>query len=307
MKKIKLLCVVGPTASGKTGLGIELAKKLSGEIVSADSMQIYKGIHIASAAPDEAEKQGIPHHLIEFLDPEESFTVAEYVELAHKTISEISARGALPIVVGGTGLYINSLIDGIDFVPQEFDSALRERLTLEAENNGNEAMLEKLRLIDPDAASKLHPNDIRRIIRAFEIYYSTGLTRTQADEISKKESRYDVLLLGLSCADRQKLYNRINLRVDIMLENGLVDEARNSLSKTTGGAVQAIGHKELLPYLSGEAKLCDAAEALKRATRRYAKRQLTWFRRDERVKWIYTDECDDPIEKALEIIEEWRN
>ena len=133
-------------------------------------MQIYKGIHIASAAPDEAEKQGIPHHLIEFLDPEESFTVAEYVELAHKTISEISARGALPIVVGGTGLYINSLIDGIDFVPQEFDSALRERLTLEAENNGNEAMLEKLRSIDPDAASKLHPNDIRRIIRALEIY-----------------------------------------------------------------------------------------------------------------------------------------
>lgn len=305
-EKIKVLCVAGPTASGKTSLGVALAKRFDGEIVSADSMQLYKGIHIASAAPDAEEMQSIPHHLIEIFSPDEACTVADYVRLADECIRDISLRGKLPIIVGGTGLYINSLIDGIDFIPEETDRELRERLTEELESVGAEEMLKRLAEFDPETAARLHPNDTRRIIRAFEIYRTTGKTQTQANIESRKESPYDVLMIGLTSSDRQFLYNRIDRRVDVMLEKGLVDEAKSAMG-ISGGAVQAIGHKELFGYLSGGVSLEEAAENLRRATRRYAKRQLTWFRRDERINWIYIDTSPDLVGEAFEITEKWRD
>lgn len=307
-EKIKILCVVGPTASGKTGLSIELAKALDGEIISADSMQIYKGLSIASAAPTSEEMQGIPHHLIEFLDTNDAFTVADYTALARQKISEVAARGKFPIIVGGTGLYINSLVDNIEFIEQETDNTVRERLTNEYKSLGGEAMLEKLREIDPDAAATLHPNNDRRIIRALEIYELTGRTLTQQNILSRQnESPYDPVMIGLNYTDRATLYERINRRVDLMLENGLLDEARAAFDRrteATDGAVQAIGHKEFFDFFEGNITLDEAVELLKRSTRRYAKRQLTWFLRDERINWIYPDVTPDVTAMAIKIIKE---
>lgn len=307
-EKIKIICVVGPTASGKTGLSIELAKRLDGEIVSADSMQIYKGLSIASAAPTAEEMQGIPHHLIEFLDTNDAFTVADYTAIAKEKIKEIAQRGKMPIIVGGTGLYINSLVDNIEFLEQQADSALRKRLCDEYNAIGGEAMLERLRAIDPEAAALLHPNNDRRIIRAFEIYELTGHTLTEQNALSRRnESPFDPVMIGLNYTDRQTLYDRINLRVDIMLENGLLNEARRSYENrttATDGAVQAIGHKEFFDYFDGNVTLDEAVETLKRSTRRYAKRQLTWFLRDTRIHWIYPDATPDVTARALEIIKE---
>ncbi len=303
--KIKILCVVGPTASGKTALSVELAKALNGEIINADSMQIYKGISIASAAPNDEEKQGIAHHLFEFLDPDTKFTVADYVELAHKKIAEITARGKLPVIVGGTGLYINSLIDNVKFLGNAADVKLRENLANELEAVGNEEMYRKLLSLDPDAAKKIHPNDSKRIIRALELSLSGGLSKTEQNELSKKEaSPYDVTLIGITYEDREKLYERINLRVDIMLQNGLLEEARKAyIDANSGGAVQAIGHKEFFEFFDGKITLEEATENLKRATRRYAKRQLTWFNREERINWIFADREQNTVKSALEIIE----
>lgn len=305
-EKIKVVCVAGPTASGKTTLGIGIARAFNGEVISADSMQIYKGIHIASAAPDTEEMQGIPHHLIEILSPDEACTVADYVRMADECIRDITARGKLPIIVGGTGLYINSLLDGISFIPDETDQGLRAELTAEIERVGAEEMLHRLSDFDPETAARLHPNDTRRIIRAFEIYRTTGKTQTQANAESRGESPYDALIIGLTCRDRQLLYDRIDRRVDVMLRRGLLEEARKA-TEISGGAVQAIGHKELYGYLRGEMTLEEAADNLRRATRRYAKRQLTWFRRDERINWIYADETADPAGDAIKLIEDWRN
>ncbi len=304
-EKIKILCVVGPTASGKTALSVELAKALDGEIINADSMQIYKGISIASAAPTDSEKQGIPHHLFEFLDPDTTFTVADYVELAHKKIDEISKRGKLPVIVGGTGLYINSLIDNVRFLGDGANIELRERLAGECEAVGSENMHKKLMELDPKAAQKIHPNDARRIIRALELCLSGGLTKSEQNELSKKQgSPYDVTLIGITYEDREKLYERINLRVDIMLKNGLLEEAKKAyINANGGGAVQAIGHKEFFDFFNGEITLEDATENLKRATRRYAKRQLTWFNREERINWIYADKETDTVSAALGITE----
>lgn len=304
-EKIKILCVVGPTASGKTRLSVELAKALQGEIINADSMQIYKGISIASAAPTEDEKQGIPHHLFEFLEPNNSFTVADYVEAAHKKIAEIVSRGKLPVIVGGTGLYINSLIDNVKFLGDAANEELRNSLAKELVQIGSEKMYEKLLSLDPKAAEKIHPNDARRIIRALELSLSGGLTKTEQNELSKREeSPYDVTLIGITYEDREKLYERINLRVDLMLKNGLLDEARKAYNDaSSGGAVQAIGHKEFFDFFSGEITLDEATENLKRATRRYAKRQLTWFNREVRINWIYADCQDDTVKEALRIIE----
>lgn len=303
--KIKLVCVVGPTASGKTALSIEIAKRFGGEIISADSMQLYKGIHIASAAPDESEKCGIEHHLIEILEIDESCSVADYIKMAEKKIYEIDAKGKLPVVVGGTGLYIDSLINGIRFISEETDLQLRERLTKEMQENGAEQMLQKLSEFDAETAARLHPNDTRRIIRAFEIYYSTGKTQTQANIESRGESPYDVLMIGLTCKKRENLYDRINRRVDIMLENGLLDEAETTLLNSAGGAVQAIGHKELHEFLRGEIPLEEAVENLKKVTRNYAKRQLTWFRRDQRINWFFTDETQDICSDVFNLVEKW--
>lgn len=299
---------MGPTASGKTGLAVELAKALDGEIISADSMQIYKGLSIASAAPTKDEMQGVPHHLIEFLDTNDAFTVADYTALARQKINEVHARGKTPIIAGGTGLYINSLVDNIEFIEQDTDSTVRERLTNEYNALGGEAMLEKLREIDPDAAANLHPNNDRRIIRALEIYELTGRTLTEQNILSRQnESPFDPVMIGLNYTDRGTLYERINKRVDLMMENGLLDEARGAFDRRTSatdGAVQAIGHKEFFDFFEGNITLEEAVELLKRSTRRYAKRQLTWFLRDSRINWIYPDITPNIVDEALKIIKE---
>ncbi len=304
MKKQKIICVVGPTASGKTGLGIALAKRLNGEVISADSMQIYHDMHIASAAPDESETDGIPHHLVEFLPYGSTYTVADYVKVAREKIAEISARGKQPIIVGGTGLYISSIVNNVEFIEQETSLELRDEITQKFELLGGEEMLRQLNEIDPEAAQKLHQNDKRRIIRAFEIYASTGQTKSFNNKQSiKNESPYDVVLIGITYRDREKLYARINERVDIMLQSGLLNEAKSAHEKKLGGgAVQAIGHKEFFDYFNGDLSLDEATENLKRSTRRYAKRQLTWFNKDTRINWIYNDETDDTISEAINIL-----
>ena len=306
MSKIKTIFVAGPTASGKTELAIKLAKRFDGEIISADSMQIYKGIHIASAAPDAAEMQGIPHYMLEFLEPCDSFSVAEYVKAAREYIKDIYRRGRLPIVAGGTGLYINSLADNINYIEEKTDENLRRELEKRFESVGAEQMLNELKEIDPDTAERLNLNDKKRIIRAFEVYRLTGRTITEQNALSKTgEALIDPCIIGITYRNREKLYDRINLRVDKMIAAGLTDEAKAALKNTAGGAYQAIGHKELSGYISGELTLEEAAENLKRQTRRYAKRQLTWFRRDERISWIYADETEDVLASAVNIVEKF--
>ena len=307
MKKQKVIFIVGPTASGKTALGIEIAKRFGGEVISADSMQIYKGIHIASAAPDEAEKEGIPHHLIEFLERTDIFSVADYVKKAREVINDITLRGKLPIVVGGTGLYISSLVDNTEYMEEKTDFVLRNEIEKEFDDKGAEEMLKLLSQIDPETAKRLHPNDRRRIVRAFEIYRLTGKTITEQNILShKNESNIEPLLLGITYNDREKLYERINLRVDLMLSKGLLKEAEETFSQSDNkGAFQAIGHKELYPYFEGNISLEEAAELLKQQTRRYAKRQLTWFRRDTRINWLYPDLTNDVFSEAENYVREF--
>lgn len=297
MSGIKTVFIVGPTASGKTDLGIKLAKRLDGEIVSADSMQIYKNISIASAVPGVEERDGIKHYLLEFLEPEREFSVADYVGLARNAVKEINSIGKLPIVVGGTGLYINSLADNIAFTDEPENSAVRGELSKRFCEVGGEKMLAKLAEIDPRTAEKLHPSDKKRIIRAFEVYHLTGKTITEQKEISRTGDKIiDPCIIGITYRDREKLYERINRRVDIMLENGLEQEARQAYQRACGGAFQAIGHKELFGYFKGDCTLEEAAESLKMQTRRYAKRQLTWFNKDKRIHWFYADEeMDIPV------------
>ena len=304
MSKIKTVFVAGATASGKTELAIKLAQRFDGEIVSADSMQIYKGIHIASAAPDTEEMQGIPHYMLEFLNPDDSFSVAEYVEKARAYIKDIARRGKLPIVAGGTGLYINSLADNISYIEEKNDGKLRRELEERFEDIGAEQMLKELKEIDPETAARLHSNDKKRIIRAFEVYRLTGKTVTEQNKLSKQgDALIDPCIIEITYRDREKLYDRINRRVDKMLQSGLAEEARAALQNTAGGASQAIGHKELSGYISGDMSLEEAAEKLKMQTRRYAKRQLTWFRRDERINRIYADETEDVFSAAEKITE----
>lgn len=306
-KKIKCIFVVGPTASGKTALSIEIAKQFGGEIVSADSMQIYKGIHIASAAPDETEKAGIPHHLLEFLSTDEEFSVADYVKGARSCIADIASRGKLPVIVGGTGLYINSLLDNTEYTEEETDWTLRQELEAEFDKAGGEEMLKRLQSFDPQTAARLHPNNRRRIIRAFEVYRLTGKTVTEQNLLShKNESDLSSLVIGITYNDRETLYNRINTRVELMLKNGLLDEARAAFNESSSkGAFQAIGHKELYGYIKGECSLEEAKELLCRQTRRYAKRQLTWFRRDERINWIYADLSHNVTDEAKALVNEF--
>lgn len=296
----KVIFVVGPTASGKTALSIALAKEFGGEIISADSMQIYKGIHIASAAPEKQEQDGIPHHLLEFLELNSSFSVADYTKLARKKIDEISERGKIPIVVGGTGLYVSALLDNTKFTDAKTDEKLRGELEKKFDTLGGEEMLKKLSEFDPDSAVRLQPSDKRRIIRCFEIYETTGLTLTQQNAMSHlEEPDFEALVIGITYEDREKLYERINLRVDLMLKSGLLEEAKKTFeNRNKKGAFQAIGHKELYGFLEGGTSLEEATELLKRQTRRYAKRQLTWFRRDGRINWIYADKCGSITDEA---------
>lgn len=293
--KIPLVSIVGPTASGKTSLSIKLAQIFDGEIVSADSMQIYKGMDIATAKPTIEEQQGIKHHLMSFLDISNSFSVAQYCEMAHKIIEDINNRGKLPILVGGTGLYVDSLINNIAFSQSDCDEKLRAELQNEFELYGVEYLLDKLRKVDPVSAQKLQvEHNVKRIIRAIEVYETTGVTISEHNRKSRLiESPYKTIKIGLTASDRQFLYDRINKRVDIMVEAGLLKEAQKYHEiQHSSTSSMAIGHKELFPYLNNEAQLDDCIENLKMQTRRYAKRQLTWFRKDEEINWFNIDTID---------------
>lgn len=304
----KVIVVCGPTASGKTALAVELAKLYDGEVISADSMQIYTDMDIASAKATPEEQQGIPHHLLGFLDPAESFSVADYVKLCGECVRDIFARGKTPIICGGTGLYISSFVDNLTFDDSEQDFSFREEMRRFAEENGNGALLDRLREVDPETAETLHENNVGRIIRALEVYKTTGHTISQAKAMSRSApSPYEFIMLGLDFEDREVLRGRINRRVDDMLERGLVEEARRCFEQTERPtAAQAIGCKELYPYFRGEKSLDECVEELKLRTRQYAKRQLTWFRRDKRIFNIVIGENDrlpDIVSKAVELID----
>lgn len=290
--KIPLLVVAGPTASGKTALAVELAKRLNGEVISADSMQVYRELQIGTARPTEEEMQGVPHHLLGFLPMTETYSVAQYVDDARQKIEEITARGRLPIVAGGTGLYISSLVDGLTFSEAPRDEALHAQLTARAAQEGGAVLLHELAVFDPESAARLHPNNVGRIVRAIELYRTSGITMTEQLRRSRDTAPpWQLCMLGLTYADRAKLYDRINRRVDVMMAAGLEQETKQVLAQPGGRtALQAIGYKELAPYLDGQCTKEEALENLRRATRRYAKRQLTWFRRDTRVQWLMCDE-----------------
>ena len=299
MEKTKIICVVGATASGKTDLAVKLAKAVDGEIISADSMQVYKNMPIATAVATKEEQDGVPHHLVEFLDTDQTFSVADFVERAKVLIDEITARGRVPIVAGGTGLFVDSLVKNISFSQVGSNAEIRNELV----EKSNEELFEKLVELDPNAAEDIHPNNRKRVIRALELCMS-GTSKTEQNENSMLiDSPYDALYIGIGYQDRQKLYDRINKRVDLMLEAGLENEARQMLGKQGLTARQAIGHKELQPYIDGNITLDEAVEGLKRETRRYAKRQLTWFRRNENINWLYADEMsrDELVEKAVDL------
>lgn len=288
-QKIKLCVIVGPTASGKTKFAIEMAKQKNGEIISADSMQIYKGMDIATAKPSKQEQAQVKHHLIGFLSPEETFSVAQFAKLAHEKILEVTNKGKLPILVGGTGLYINSVVNDINFEEQISNEEIRKKLNLEAEQIGLENMFENLKSIDPDYAKKISPNDKKRVLRAIEVYKLTGKTMSKLIEDSRKNSnRYALDMIGLNFKDRKKLYEKINLRVDEMIKAGLIEEAKKFYKKNLSNTAKyAIGYRELFEYFDGNVTLSEAIEKIKQNTRRYAKRQITWFKRDPRIKWIY--------------------
>lgn len=299
MKKTKIICVVGATASGKTDLAVKLAKAVDGEIISADSMQVYKNMPIATAVATKEEQDGVVHHLVEFLDADQTFSVADFVERAKVLIDEITARGRVPIVAGGTGLFVDSLVKNISFSEVGSNAEIRNELA----EKSNEELYERLLKLDANAAEDIHPNNRKRVIRALELCMS-GTSKTEQNENSMLiDSPYDALYIGIGYKDRQKLYDRINKRVDLMLEAGLENEARQMLGKQGLTARQAIGHKELQPYIDGKITLDEATENLKRETRRYAKRQLTWFRRNENINWLYADELsrDELVKKAVDL------
>ncbi len=303
MKKIPVIVVVGPTASGKTALSINIARAFAGQVVSADSMQIYEKMDIATAKPTIDEMAGVPHHLIGFQPINKKFSVAEYVALAGECIKNINAKGDLSVLVGGTGLYIDSLLENIQFSKEENGTALREEITKEFDEKGADYMLAYLREIDPETSARLHLNDKSRIIRAIEVYRATGKTLAQQKVISRgQESPYKPLYIGINYRDRNVLYDRINRRVDIMVENGLLDEAKDFYNLDPDcTACQAIGYKELAPYFNGEKGLYECLESLKIETRHYAKRQLTWFRRNENINWVYPDDYEN-TEQMLEYV-----
>ncbi|WP_288527262.1 tRNA (adenosine(37)-N6)-dimethylallyltransferase MiaA [uncultured Eubacterium sp.] len=299
MEKTKIICVVGATASGKTDLAVKLAKAVDGEIISADSMQVYKNMPIATAVATKEEQDGVPHHLVEFLDTDQTFSVADFVERAKVLIDEITARGRVPIVAGGTGLFVDSLVKNISFSQVGSNAEIRNELA----EKSNEELFEKLVELDPKSAEDIHLNNRKRVIRALELCMS-GTSKTEQNENSMLiDSPYDALYIGIGYRDRQKLYDRINKRVDLMLDAGLENEARQMLGKQGLTARQAIGYKELQPYIDGNITLDEAVEGLKRETRRYAKRQLTWFRRNENINWLYADEMsrDELVEKAVDL------
>lgn len=291
--KDNLFILVGPTASGKTSVSIELAKKLNGEIISADSMQIYKHMDIGTAKVTPEEMEDIPHYLIDIVYPDEEFTVADYKENAEKFIADINSRKKLPIVVGGTGLYVNSLVYDLNFTQVPPNEEIRNRLESLADKYGNEYIHKMLEKIDNESYNKINVMDRKRIIRAIEIYEVTGKPMSEQNKNFRKPiDKYNLVMVGLNM-DREKLYERINLRVDKMVEEGLVEEVSKLLEMGYNKdlvSMQGIGYKEIISYLEGELTLEESLELIKKGTRNYAKRQLTWFRRDKRIKWVNLDE-----------------
>ena len=309
MKKPLCIVIVGPTASGKSSLAVAVAKKENGEVISADSMQIYKHMDIATAKVTKEEADGIPHHLIDFVEPWESFSVAEFKELAVSKMREISKKGKTPVIAGGTGFYVDTVVNNTSFLDYEKNET-REELLKRADEEGLASLWNELFSVDKESAEKIHQNDKKRIVRALELFKTTGKTMSEQRELSHlEESEFSFCIIGLTAENRQFLYDRINRRVDLMLEKGLLEETRAFFeSEHSQTAKQAIGYKELKPFLDGEITLDEAAENLKRETRRYAKRQLSWFRRNENINWLYIDkESEDSLlQKSLEIIENFK-
>ncbi len=288
----KIVAVQGPTASGKTALSIAIAKEFGGEIVSCDSMQVYRGMDIGTAKPSEKEKDGIKHYMIDVAEPFENYSVVNYQSDAKKAIDGILKRSKLPVLVGGTGLYMDSVLNNVKFSEADKTSSERERLNLLYEEKGRDYIYSMLEKIDPEAAAKIHPNNVRRVIRALEIYYASGKTKTEANKESVRPKKYDALILGLLW-DRDVLCERINKRVDIMLESGLLDEVKALKSagvKKESTAMQAIGYKEIYSYLDGEILFDEAVEKIKLESRKYAKRQMTWLKRNKDIHWISLQE-----------------
>jgi len=294
-KKTKIIAVVGPTASGKSALALEIAKRQGGEIISCDSMQVYRRMNIGTAKPSESEMTEVRHHMIDIAEPSGSFSCEDYVRLASAAIEDCVSRGKLPIVCGGTGLYLDALLRGGNSAPSVDTHEIRRELTERAQKEGIAAIYGELCKIDPESAAVIHPNNEKRVIRAMEIYLSCGITKSELDRRSENfESPYDAKVVGLFYNNRQTLYDRIEKRVDIMISQGLLDETQSLMSEGVFEknltAAQAIGYKELLGYIRGEQTLKSAVENLKTATRRYAKRQMTWFKAKDYVNWIAADE-----------------
>ncbi|MFC4323351.1 tRNA (adenosine(37)-N6)-dimethylallyltransferase MiaA [Litchfieldia salsa] len=304
-KKEQVVILIGPTAVGKTKLSIELAKKLNAEIISGDSMQIYKEMDIGTAKITKEEMDGIPHHLIDIKEPTESYSVADFQKDVRCIIKEIHNRGKLPMIVGGTGLYIQSIIYDYQFTDQASDQEYREILERRMEQEGIDPLYEELKKIDPESAKRIHPNNTRRVIRALEIHKTTGKTMSEYLETQKNELLYDVAMVGLTM-DRDLLYDRINQRVDIMLKSGLLEEVEGLYKRGIQDvqSIQAIGYKEIYQYLEGQVSLESAIEQLKQNSRRYAKRQLTWFRNKMDVEWfeVSNKQFNDTLNEILKYI-----
>ena len=302
MQKNKVIVIGGPTASGKTALSIELAKRINGEIVSADSMQIYKEMNIGTAKPEIEEMQGIKHYMLDFLNPNEAYSVADYKKDAKEAIKKIIKNGKTPIVVGGTGLYIDSLIYEIEYVDIKTDFDYRSELEKIAKKKGLNYLYEKAKKIDPKSMEKISENDQKRILRVLEIYHQTGKTKTEIDENSRKEPEFDYKVFAIDM-DREILYDRINKRVDIMLEKGLIEEVEKIYKKYNEfpTAMQALGYKEVVEYLENKTSKDEMIEKIKQESRRYAKRQLTWFRKNKDTIWLNgTDDMNKNINIILE-------
>jgi len=302
--KQKLVVLIGPTAVGKTKTSIELAKAFNGEIISGDSMQIYRRMDIGTAKITPEEMEGIPHHLIDIKNPDEPFSAAEFQELAREEIDKIAKRGKLPMIVGGTGLYIQSVLYDYHFTEAASDSSFREKMEKLAEQNSNQYLHDQLKEIDPQSAERIHPNNIRRVIRALEVFHCTGKTMTEWQSEQQIEAKYDAAIIGLTM-EREILYERINKRVDLMLQAGLLNEVRQLFQDglTDCQSIQAIGYKELYDYLYGRSTFEQAVENLKQNSRRYAKRQLTWFRNKMDVKWFDMTETENPAAFEKKIVE----
>ena len=300
MNKPKVIVICGPTASGKTALSIELAKKINGEIISCDSMQIYKYMNIGTAKPTLEEQKEVKHHMIDFVEPNQRYSVAEYKKDAEKSIEEILLKGKTPIIVGGTGLYVDSLIYGIEYPEIELDEEYRKQLEKEIEEKGLESLYNKAKEIDSKAMEKISPNDKKRIMRVVEIYKATGKTKTEQEiESRTHEVKYDYRVFAIKM-DREKLYERINKRVDMMIEKGLIEEVQNILKKYDKfpTAMQGLGYKEVVEYLDGKTTKEEMIDRIKMQTRRYAKRQITWFKKNKQTIWIENNE----LSKILEVI-----